>query len=91
MGPVQDKLQATGDQIVAFLVDLNPNWKQAGLDNLFEEHINHENDQLMARIDHDWDGDIKACDEAQEEALKLADTLSLGIERQFPDRFTAVN
>jgi len=91
MGPVQDKLDRNGHEIVSFLADANPNWSAGELDDVIEAHINYENDQLMARIDHDWDSDNKAWIEAGKNAMKLADMLSQGLERQFPDRFVAAN
>jgi len=80
-----------GHEIVSFLADANPNWNAGELDDVIEAHINYENDQLMARIDHDWDSDNKAWIEAGKNAMKLADMLSQGLERQFPDRFVAAN
>jgi hypothetical protein len=91
MGPVQDKLDGNGKELVSFLAGLNPNWNEAELGGMIEEHINHENDALMACVDHDWPGNINAWDDAQNDILKLADVLSLGLERQFPDRFAAAN
>jgi len=89
MSSVQDKLELNGRETVAFLCSLNPNWDEATLRGEFEEHVNHENDELTARAGQDWPGDISAWDGAQEQILKLADMLSFGIERQFPDHFVA--
>jgi hypothetical protein len=91
MTSVQDKLELNGREIVSFLCSLNPNWDEATLRGMFEEHVNHENDQLTTRSSQDWAGGITAWDDSQEQVLKLADMLSLGIERQFPDRFAAAN
>ena len=91
MTSVQDKLELNGRETVAFLCSLNPNWDEATLRGVFEEHVNHENDELTSRVQQDWPGGITAWDDAQAQVLKLADMLSLGIERQFPDRFAAAN
>lgn len=91
MGPVQEKLEGNGREIVSFLSSANPNWKEPDLDDFIDALINHENDELMARIDHDWDGELRAWNDADQHAQKLADMLALGIQRQFPDRFAAAN
>ena len=91
MSSVQDKLELNGREAVAFLCSLNPNWDEATLRAEFEEHVNHENDELTARVSQDWPGDLTAWGDAQNQILKLADMLSAGIERQFPDRFAAAN
>ena len=35
----------------------------------------------------DWDGDIAAYERVEEQALKMADMLSDGIRKQFPQKF----
>ncbi|HKW15585.1 MAG TPA: hypothetical protein VJS69_13950 [Candidatus Krumholzibacteria bacterium] len=91
MSSVQDKLELNGRETIAFLCSLNPNWDEATLRAEFEEHVNHENDELTARVSQDWPGDLTAWNDAQSQILKLADMLSFGIERQFPERFVAAN
>jgi hypothetical protein len=91
MTSVQDKLESNGRDTVAFLCSLNPNWDEATLRGEFEEHVNHENGELTTRTGQDWAGGITAWDDAQAQVLRLADMLSLGIERQFPERFAIAN
>ena len=89
MSSVQDKLELNGRETIAFLCSLNPRWDEATLRGEFEEHVNHENDELTAHVQQGGLGDLVASDEAQKQILELADMLSSGIERQFPDRFVA--
>ena len=42
---------------------------------------------LAARLKKNWDADIAALDQGEPHVLKLADTLSAGIIKQFPKKF----
>jgi hypothetical protein len=89
MSSVQDKLEMNGRETIAFLCSLNPRWDEATLRGEFEQHVNRENDELTAHVQQGGLGDLVASDEAQKQIVELADMLSSGIERQFPDRFVA--
>ena len=43
--------------------------------------------QLTARLTKDWDGDVRAFDAVYDHILHMADALSDGIVKQFPDKF----
>ena len=45
-------------------------------------------DELMARVDKKWNDDVKAFDAVYDHILKMADALSDGIVKQFPDKFS---
>ena len=42
----------------------------------------------MARLHQDWTGDVRAFDAVYDHILKMADALSEGIIKQFPERFS---
>jgi hypothetical protein len=83
----QDKWSANGKSIAVFLSGANPNWKQADLEQMMQMHLDLLTKQVTARINKDWAADIKAYDDGTDHILKMADALSDGIEKQFPDKF----
>lgn len=44
-------------------------------------------DQVVTRIKKDWAGEISAYDKGEDHIIKLADTLTTGIIKQFPNKF----
>jgi len=42
---------------------------------------------VVARLNRNWDEDVRAFDEVYEHILKMSDALSEGIIKQFPDKF----
>ncbi|HEX6789961.1 MAG TPA: hypothetical protein VF247_01505 [Candidatus Krumholzibacteria bacterium] len=87
LSEVQRRLETNGKNIAAFLNSSNPNWKQSDLEGMLQQHVDHVVAQVTARANGDWQGDLQALDQSLEHTFKFADTLSYGIERQFPDRF----
>jgi hypothetical protein len=77
---------ANGEAIAAFLAGANPNWSQAELEEMLQTHLDLTTDEVVARLNSDWEADIAAYDEGHEHMLMFADVLSLGIARQFPSR-----
>jgi len=75
------------DDIAKFLSSANPNWKEQDLKDLLYMHLALVTDDVVARIKKDWDGDIIAFDKGEDHIIILADALSEGIIKQFPDKF----
>jgi hypothetical protein len=76
------------DQISDFLSKANPdNWKPDDVKMMMHDHLKLTTDEAVARIKKDYDADIKAYDQVHEEILTMADALSGGIVKQFPDKF----
>jgi hypothetical protein len=50
-------------------------------------HLKMITDDVVARINKDWDGSIIAFDKGEDHIIKLADTLTEGIIKQFPNQF----
>lgn len=75
------------DQIVNFLSVANPKWSKKELKDMFYEHLRLVTDQVVARINKNWDDDINAYDKGLGHLLKIADTISDGVVKQFPDKF----
>lgn len=75
------------DDIAQFLSSANPNWPLKTLKDLLYMHLQLVADDLSARLKKDWDADIIAFDKGEEHIILLADTLTEGIIKQFPNSF----
>ncbi|MEH7307365.1 glycosyltransferase [Neobacillus drentensis] len=75
------------DDIAAFLSSANPNWNNNALKQLLHAHLKMVTDSVLARLKKDWNGDIRAFDEGEIHLIKIADVLSDGIVKQFPQKF----
>ena len=84
-----DKWQQNAVDIAMFLSKANPNWPRATLIDMMKMHLSTTTNEVVARLKHDWDGDVRAYDAVYDHILMMADALSDGIVKQFPDKFKA--
>jgi hypothetical protein len=82
------KWHRNGEEIADFLSKANPNWPRAALVDMMNRHLSTTTDEVVARLTHDWDADIRAFDAVYAHILGMADALSDGIVKQFPARFS---
>jgi hypothetical protein len=82
------KWKANGDDIAAFLSSANPNWPRATLQDMMRKHLSTTTDVVVARLNKQWDADVRAYDIVYDHILAMADALSDGIIKQFPAKFT---
>ncbi len=75
------------DDIAQFLSSANPNWSKEELKSILDMHLKLVTDTVVARIKGDWNADIVATDLGEAHLIKLADTLTEGIVKQFPKYF----
>lgn len=79
---------ANADSIATFLSSANPrNWPVAALQSAMRMHLDLTLKEASARLHGDWAADIAAYDEVHQHILQMADVLSDGIIKQFPNRF----
>lgn len=76
-------------EIASFLSKANRYWPRKDVLDLLELHLELTKQEVVARLQADWDADVAAFDEIFAEILTLADALSEGIVRQLQDRGSA--
>lgn len=79
--------QDNADEIAAFLSKANPAWKSDDIKKMMHDHLKLTTDEAVARIKKEYDADVKAYDKVHEEILEMSNMLSMGIIKQFPDKF----
>jgi hypothetical protein len=82
--------QQNGVQIAEFLSKANPNWPRATLVDMMKMHLSTTTDEVVARLNKNWDADVRAFDAVYDHILKMSDALADGIVKQFPDKFGAM-
>lgn len=82
------KWQANADESAAFLSAANAkNWPAATMKSEMRKHLDLTLKEASDRLNGKYADDIKDYDELHTHILHLADTLSSGIQNQFPDKF----
>jgi gas vesicle protein len=82
-----DRWKQNADQIATMLSGANPNWPKSTLADLLNDHLKTTTDEVVARLKKDWNGDVQAFDHVYDHILKMADAISDGIIKQFPEKF----
>ena len=72
--------------IAGFLASANPNWTREGLRMMLDEHLRLTTEEAKARLDQRWSDDSRLFDEILTQALHMADALTDGIAKQFPNK-----
>jgi hypothetical protein len=80
--------QQNAVQIAEFLSKANPHWPKDVLTDLMKKHLSTTTNEVVARLTKDWEADVRAFDEVYAHVLHMADALSEGIVKQFPNKFT---
>jgi hypothetical protein len=84
----QARWTANADQIAAFLSKANPSsWKLAPMKAMMRDHLRLTTDEVVARLQGKWAADVRAYDRIHVQILHMADMLSDGLVKQFPNRF----
>ncbi len=84
----QTRWASNANQIADSLARANPSaWRRAEMRQMMRGHLKLTTDEAVARLTGDWAADVRAFDLVHTQALLMADMLSAGIIRQFPQRF----
>jgi hypothetical protein len=78
---------ANADEIAAFLSSANPNWPKKDVEDLLHLHLQLIKDFVGEHMANKFPAEIKKLDEYFTEGMLIADTLSEGIIKQFPNKF----
>jgi hypothetical protein len=78
---------ANASDIATFLSGANPNWPRADVQSMLNQHLALTTQEATARLKKNWSDDIATFDKIFDQAMMMADTLTDGIVKQFPDRF----
>ena len=81
------KWQQNGVAIADFLSKANPHWPRATLVDLMKGHLTTTTNEVVARLNKNWDEDVRAFDEVYRHILMMSDALSDGIVKQYPNKF----
>jgi len=87
LNAAQSRWSQNGKDIAALLSGANPNWPKAELESMLQQHLDLLTDQVSSRLKKNWAAEMKAYDAGHDHMMMLADTLSEGIEKQFPNKF----
>ncbi|GMK47859.1 glycosyltransferase [Paenibacillus glycanilyticus] len=75
------------DDIATFLSSANPNWQFKALQDMLYTHLQYITDIVLSYIKGDWKADIATTDKNETHMIHLADMLTEGIIKQFPNKF----
>lgn len=82
-----ERWKGNATAIAIFLSSINPYWPQQICVDVLHKHLDFTKAQVTARLQKSWKADIQAYDNGHDQILILADLLSNGIVKQFPDKF----
>ncbi|MGG3470784.1 glycosyltransferase [Neobacillus pocheonensis] len=75
------------DDMTNFLGNANPYLNKQQLRQAFQLHLKMVTENVVARLKKDWDADIRAFDKGEAHLIHIADTITKGIQKQFPKKF----
>lgn len=75
------------DTITDFLTSANPHFNKNIIKDMFYMHLKLVTESAVARLKKDWDSDIAAFDKNIAHLIHMADALTEGIIKQFPNKF----
>lgn len=75
------------DDITNFLTAANPNYNKKELHDMMYMHLKLITDGVVAKLKKDWNANIMALDKNQAHLMHMADFLTNGIIKQFPNKF----
>ena len=79
---------ANADEIAVYLSKANPRyWPEGPMKAHMKDHLDLTEAAAVVRLQKGWGDDAAAYDKVHDQILKMADMLSDGIIRQFPEKF----
>lgn len=87
LGNADRRWHANAADIATFLSDANPHWPREAVLSMMNEHLALTAQEATARLNENWDEDVRTFDKIFDQAMMMADTFTDGIVKQFPNRF----
>lgn len=88
LADAQARWQENANDIAGVLASVNPRfWKLARMKEEMRTHLELTTAEAVARIQGNFAADVAAYDRIHDHILHMADLLSGGLIKQFPDRF----
>jgi hypothetical protein len=87
IGDADRRWKANAGDIATFLSGANPNWPRGAVLDMMNEHLALTTQEATARLQKNWSEDTATFDKIFDQAMMMADALTDGIIKQFPDRF----
>ena len=84
---IEEKWYDNGDDIATFLSEANPNWTKEDMVSMINEHLALTKTEAVARLTGDYATDVETFDAVYVHAVTMADQFTIGIVKQFEDRF----
>ncbi|MED1792330.1 glycosyltransferase [Brevibacillus nitrificans] len=84
---LEEEWHRNADDIAKFLSAANPNWSFKTLQDMLYTHLQYITEIVLACLKGDWKADIAATDKNEIHMIHLADILTEGIVKQFPQKF----
>lgn len=79
---------ANAHDIAVQMNEMNPEfWPLAETEKMWTDHLDATLAEAVAHLTGDFEGEVAAYDEVHDLALEMADFISEGVMRQFPNRF----
>jgi hypothetical protein len=87
LGAADAKWQQNANAIASFLSKANPHLPQAAVADMMKKHLSTTTAEVVARLNKDWAGDVRAFDEVYTHILMMSDAISDAVVKQFPEKF----
>jgi hypothetical protein len=78
---------ANANELATFLSGANPNWPKATVLDMLNQHLSLTTQEATAQLQGRWADSQSMFDQIYPQILGMADALSDGIVKQFPNRF----
>jgi hypothetical protein len=87
LAAAETKWYDNADDIATFLSDVNPNWPKEQMVSMLNEHLSFTKAEAVARLTGDCATDVATFDAIHRQAMTMADGLTDGVVKHFPEQF----
>ncbi|MEG0774605.1 hypothetical protein [Clostridium sp.] len=84
---IEKRWYANGDEIAAFLAQINPYWSEEDWRRLYRSHLSLVKSEAVNLLTKNYDDGTSIYDELEAGALEMADMMVQGIIKEFPLKF----